>query len=354
MKGLAFYGIKDLRYEEVPDPKIEAPEDIIIKVKAAGFCGSDYARYRKLGPYIPGTVWGHEFAGEIVEVGSDPKGHYIGERVTACPSIVCGKCHYCEIADFAKCEKLYAIGALKNGGFAEYCCMPAQNLVHLPDNVSYEEGALVEPSTVALHALFKTSIKMGDEVAVVGCGTIGGMLIHWAKLFGVKVYAFDIDDAKLEEAKRLGADVTINTRNVEPSEALAKYTPHGVDIAFESAGNPITEGQVLSLPKKGGEVVYVGLPYGDVTMPRNYFEKITRHELHVIGAFGVTSAPFPGKEWIAATDAMAQGKVNVKSLITHRIKLSEGPAAIADIMEHPALYGKVMMFPEMDSEQEAK
>lgn len=348
MKGLAFYGIKDLRYEEVEAPKIEKPDDIIIKVKAAGICGSDYARYRKLGPYIPGTVWGHEFAGEIVEVGENPQGHYVGERVAACPSIVCGKCHYCQIADFAKCEKLYAIGSLENGGFAEYAKMPAQNLIHLPDNVSYEEGALIEPSTVALHALFKTNIKMGDEIAVVGCGTIGEMLIHWAKLFGVKVYAFDINDIKLQEAKELGADVVINTSNVEPCEALAKYAPLGVDIAFESAGNPITAGQVLSLPKKGGEVVYVGLPYGDVHMPRNYFEKITRNELHVKGAFGVVSAPFPGKEWTTATDALARQAVDIKSIISHRAKLSEGPKILDDIMENPSGYKKVMLFPEWD------
>ncbi|MDE7243859.1 MAG: galactitol-1-phosphate 5-dehydrogenase [Oscillospiraceae bacterium] len=350
MKGLAFYGIRDLRYEDVADPKIEKPDDVIIKVKAAGICGSDYARYKKLGPYIPGTVWGHEFAGEVVAVGEDAQGHYVGERVAACPSIVCGKCHYCQIADFAKCENLYAIGSLENGGFAEYAKMPAQNLVHLPDNVSYEEGSLIEPSTVALHALFKTSIKMGDEIAVVGCGTIGEMLIHWAKLFGVKVYAFDIVDDKLREAKELGADVVINTKDVEPSEALHEYT-RGVDIAFESAGNPITAGQVLTLPRKGGEVVYVGLPYGDVHMPRNYFEKITRNELHVIGAFGVTSAPFPGKEWTTAADALARGAVNIKSVISHRAKLSEGPGILEDIMEHPAGYRKVILFPEWDNEQ---
>ncbi len=350
MKGLAFYGVRDLRYEDVEYPKIEAPDDIIIKVKAAGICGSDYARYRKLGPYVPGTVWGHEFAGEIVEIGSNPQGHYIGERVCACPSIVCGECRYCKMGDFAKCEKLYAIGSLQHGGFAEYTKMPAQNLVHLPDNVSYEEGALIEPSAVALHALYKTHIKMGDEVAVVGCGTIGEMLIYWAKQFGVKVYAFDINDDKLKEAKELGADVTINTTGIEPMEALSKYTI-GVDIAFESAGNPITEGQVLSLTKKGGEVVYVGLPYGDVTMPRNYFEKITRNELHVIGAFGVTSAPFPGKEWSAATDFLSRSTNNLKSIISHRAKLSEGPAILDDIMENPAGYKKVMLFPEWDNEQ---
>jgi len=350
MKGLAFYGIRDLRYEDVPDPVIEEPDDIIIKVKAAGICGSDYARYRKLGPYIPGTVWGHEFAGEIVEVGKDPKGHYVGERVVACPSVVCGKCHYCQIADFAKCEHLYAIGSLKHGGFAEYTKMPAQNFVNLPDNVSYEEGALVEPSTVALHALFKTSIKMGDEIAVVGCGTIGEMLIRWAKLFGVKIYAFDINEDKLKEAKELGADVVINTTNVEPSEALSEYTT-GVDIAFESAGNPVTEGQVLSLTKKGGEVVYVGLPYGDVHMPRNYFEKITRNELIVRGAFGVTSAPFPGKEWTTATDVLSRKLIDIKSVISHRAKLSEGPAIMEDIMENPAGYRKVLLFPEWDNEK---
>ena len=347
MKGLAFYGIRDLRYEEVPMPKIGKSDDVIIKVKACGICGSDYARYKKLGPYKPGTVWGHEFAGEVTEVGPAVTNFKAGDRICACPSIICGECDYCRSGDFAMCEKLYAIGSLANGGFADYTKMPARNLVKLPDSVSYEAGALIEPSAVAMHAIFKADLHPGDEVAVVGCGSIGEMLIIWAKQLGAKIYAFDIDDGKLQEAKELGADVTINTQSQDPAEALARYTK-GVDVAFESAGNPTTSTQVLTLPHKKGKVVYVGIPYADIHMPRYNFEKIIRSELTVRGAFGVTSAPFPGREWSMPLEILSGGHLDITGIISHREKLSRGPELLDDILVNPQKYRKVMLFPEWD------
>jgi len=348
MKGLAFYGIRDLRYETVPDPRIESPTDVIVKVKAAGLCGSDFARYKKLGPYIPGTVWGHEFSGLVTETGSAVRNVKPGDRVAACPSIVCNTCHYCISGEYAKCVNLHALGALQNGGFGDYTKVPCENLIKLSDNISYEEGAMVEPSAVALHAIMDTNIRLGDCVAVSGCGSIGETVIIWAKTMGVRIIALDIDNNKLEHALHIGADAAINSLETIPEEEIRKFTEDGADIIFECAGNETAAATALSLVKRGGQVMFVGLPYSDIQMPRHHYEKIVRHELIVRGSFGAVSVPFPGREWFAAVAYISQKKVDVAAAITHRDKLSKGPAYFEKILENPTEYGKVMLFPEWD------
>lgn len=351
MKALTFYAKRDLRYEEVPNPVIEKGNEVIIKVKAVGICGSDIARYRNLGPYIPGNVWGHEFAGEVVEVGSEVTSVKPGDRVVGCPNMVCHECEHCKGGHPARCESLHTIGAKVPGAFAEYIKMPEINLIKMTDNMTYEEGALVEPATVAIHGLYQTKIKMGYEVAVVGCGNIGLMCIQWAKAFGAKkVYALDIDDSQLKMAKEFGADVLINTTDVDFHDEIRKYGK-GVDLAIESAGNPYTAARVLGLPHKGGEVVYMGIPYGDVPVPRFYFEKIMRNELNIIGSWCTVSAPYPGKEWANAVEYIGEKKVQVTGMITHQAKLSEGPAIFEQIMENPKAFGKVLLYPEWDGKE---
>lgn len=349
MKALAFYGIRDLRYEEVENPKIEKNTDAIVKVKAVGICGSDIARYRSLGPYVPGNVWGHEFSGEVVEIGSEVKHVKVGDRVVGSPAMVCHECQFCRSGEPARCENLSAIGALVPGAFAEFIKVPAINLVGMSKEMSYEEGTLVEPSTVVLRGLYHTKISMGSEVAVMGCGNIGLMAIQWARLFGAKkIYAFDISEEKLALAKQLGADVAINSSEGDVYALMQQYSD-GVDLAIESAGNPFTAARVLGLARKGGEVLYLGIPYGDVSAPRFYFEKILRNELTVKGSWSCVSGSYPGKEWMNAVDFIGRKQVNVAQIITHKVKLSEGPKIFEKIMENPQGFGKVLLYPEWDT-----
>lgn len=350
MKGLAFYGIRDLRYETVPDPQIETPNDVIVKVKAAGLCGSDFARYKKLGPYIPGTVWGHEFSGIVTAIGADVVNVKPGDRVAACSSIVCGSCFYCKSGQYAKCKNLHAIGALQNGGFGDYTKIPSENLVRLPDSVSYEEGAMLEPSAVALHAILDTNIRPGDHIAVSGCGSIGEIVITWLKTMSVYIIALDIETQKLERAIAIGADAVINSSECNPEEEIRKLTEDGADVIFECAGNQSAAATALSLAKRGGEIMFIGLPYSDVQLPRCHYEKIVRHELTVKGSFGAVSAPFPGREYFAAAEYLSHQKISFSKTITHRAKLSEGPDYFENILKNPSLYGKVILFPEWDYE----
>lgn len=348
MKALTFYGKRDLRYEEVEIPEIQNGKDVIIKVKAAGICGSDIARYRSLGPYVPGTVWGHEFAGEITAAGPEVENVAVGDHVACCPTLVCHQCGCCQSGHPAGCGSLNTIGAYVPGAFAEYIRMPSDTVVKMPEGMTFEEGALAEPAAVAIHGLYQTEIQMGYEVAVVGCGNIGLMCIAWAKAFGAKkIYAMDISDAHLKMAAHFGADVLINTAEVDFYEAIREYSD-GVDLAVESAGNPYTAARVLGLPRKGGEVVYMGIPYADVSVPRFYFEKIMRNELRVKGSWCTVSAPYPGKEWMNAVDYIGNHKVQVADMISHRAPLSKGPEIFEEILEHPEAFGKVMLYPELD------
>jgi len=348
MKSLKLYGIQDLRFEDAEQPVIEKEDDVIVKIKAVGICGSDISRFNKLGPYVEGMIFGHEFAGEVAEVGSGVKEIKVGDRVAGCPTFYCGECDSCRKGELARCEKLTVIGARHPGAFAEYVKLPAENIVAIPDNVDYDTAAMIEPSAVVVHGFNRTSMQPGNDVAIMGCGNIGLLAIQWAKVFGAKtVFAIDIDDEKLKMAKEAGADVLINSLHKPAHEQIMEHTNgQGVDVAIESAGSPITSAQVLSLPKKGGEVVFMGIPYGDVSMERFYFEKIVRNELTVLGSWNAISAPFPGKEWSTSVHYMSTGQINVKPMITHRLQLNEGPKIFNEIVNRNGFFGKVLFYPD--------
>lgn len=348
MKSLKLYGVQDIRFEDADKPVIDNADDVIIKVKAVGICGSDISRYNKLGPYVEGMIFGHEFAGEVAEVGSGVEDIKVGDRVAGCPTFYCGECASCQKGELARCEKLTVIGAIHPGSYAEFVKLPAENIVPIPDNVDYDTASMIEPSAVVVHGFNRTTIQPGDEVAVMGCGNIGLLAIQWAKIFGAKkVYAIDIDDEKLQIAKEVGADVLINSLEKPAHEQILEHTNgQGVDLAVESAGSPITSAQVFALPKKGGEVVFLGIPYGDVNIERFYFEKIVRNELTVLGSWNAISAPFPGKEWSATVHYMSTGQIDVQPIITHRLKLEDGPETFQKIINRDEAFGKVIFHPD--------
>ncbi|WP_129708141.1 galactitol-1-phosphate 5-dehydrogenase [Priestia megaterium] len=344
MESLRFYGIQDLRYEESPQPTIEKEDEVIIRVRNACICGSDISRYKKLGPVTPGNIWGHEYAGEVIEIEDNVTDLDVGARVAICPALYCGKCKYCQSGYIAACPDLLVTGAKVPGGFATYVKVPRENVIHIPDSVSFEEAAFVEPSAVALHGIFKTNLQPGYSVAVMGCGTIGLLAIQWAKICGADiVYAIDIESKKLTLAEQVGADILINPRNGNVYEQIIEYTyGNGVDLAVEAAGSPITSSQVFALPKKGGEVVFMGIPYADVQIERFYFEKIVRQELNVYGSWNAVSSPFPGREFHTTIHCMDVGKLKVKPLISHRVPLKRGPEIFDRIINNKEIFTKVM------------
>lgn len=325
MKALNLYGKQDVRYEETEKPKAENRNDVIVEVKIAGICGSDISRYGKIGSYNPGLIWGHEFSGVVYEIGSDVRNFKIGDRVTACPCFPCYECEFCKKSEYSKCLNLKVLGGHVKGAFAEYIKMPSEHLIKIPENMSFETASLIEPSCVVVHGYNKAGIRAGDKVAVVGCGTIGLLSIQWAKVFGAgEVYAFDIDNKKLEKAQETGADYIFNTNNSDFTEKFLELTQDmGVQIVMESSGNEKGISNSLALAMKGGTVILTGIPYGDVFIERNNFEKIIRNELKVLGTWNSISAPFPGSEWRTSLYFMEKGSINLEPLITHKIHMHE-------------------------------
>lgn len=348
MKGARFYGIQDIRVKECPSPDIRTPEDVIVKVKAVGFCGSDISRYAKLGPHTIGAIFGHEFSGEIVQIGGNVSHVAVGDGVAICPTTPCFTCEYCKQGQHSQCEKLLVLGAKEDGGFAEYVRLHARSVLKLPAGLDYETAACVEPACVALHGFYRTKIQAGNTVAVLGVGSVGLFAVQFAKIMGAgKVIAIDIFDEKLAIAKQLGADIGINAKDGDFNEIIKKVTNgKGVDIAIESAGTPETSAQVLSLPQKGGTVLFMGIPYADVSVPREHFEKIVRSELTVLGSWNAISGPYPGKEWTTVLHFMQEGRIKVKPMITHRISLAQIPETFEEIYKRDRFSGKVMVFPE--------
>src|SRR5699024_4775380 len=321
MRSLKLYTKQDLRFEKAERPVLQHADDVVVQFKAVGICGSDISRYSKLGPYVKGNIFGHEFSGEVVEVGNGVKSIRVGDRVSGCPAFNCGECDSCQKGEPARCERLHVMGAYHPGAYAEYAMLPEANIVPIPDNVDYDTAAMIEPSSVVVHGFYRTNIQPGDTVAVMGCGNIGLLAVQWAKIFGAKtVYAIDIDDEKLTTAKEVGADVVINPHKQPAHEKIQVLNNgYGVDVAIESAGSTKTSAEVFALPKKGGQVVFMGIPYADITIERFYFEKIVRNEITVLGSWNAISTPFPGKEWTATVHYMSTGQINVQPIISHRL-----------------------------------
>jgi L-iditol 2-dehydrogenase len=349
MNSLKLYGIRDIRFEEAEKPRLLGENDVIVKIKACGICGSDTSRYKKLGAHTPGQVWGHEFSGIVEQVSEKVTSLKVGDHVAGCPALIDEDDYYYRAGQPARADSLSAIGAKEPGGFAEYIKLPEKNLVKVPDELDFDSASMVEPSTVVLHGYYRSNLTVGDDVVIVGAGgTIGLFAVQWAKIFGAKrVMAVDIEDEKLQIAKELGADYTINSLNEDVLAKVAEYTDGmNADIVVEAAGTPITAATVFGYAKKGGGVVFLGIPYADITIERFYFEKILRSELTVWGSWSCVSAPFPGKEWATTVHFMNNKRLNTEKMITHRIPLEKGPEMFERLMERKELIGKVIMYPE--------
>lgn len=345
MKALNLYGKQDVRYEDAPELQLESKDDVIIRVKVAGICGSDISRFGKIGSYNPGLTWGHEFSGIVAETGKGVTNVKAGDRVVACPCFPCHKCEHCKRANFSKCIALKVLGGHQKGAFAEYVRVPSANVVPIPEGLDFDSASFVEPSAVVVHGLDQVSIRPGSTVAVVGCGTIGQLAVQWARLYGAsKIYACDTDEQKLDVARLAGADETFNVM-VEDFYAsfLAETEGKGVDLVIESSGNAAGIVNSMNLANKGGTVLLLGIPYGDVAFNRNSFEKIIRNELIIRGSWNSLSAPFPGREWAVSLACMTKGLLNPSILITHRLSLDKAPEIFPTLFERKLPFIKVLI-----------
>lgn len=350
MRAVRLFAPKDIRCVEVDVPEIEKDTQVKIKVKCCGVCGSDIPRVMEKGTYHFPTTIGHEFSGEIAEVGKAVGGELQpGDRVSVMPLLPCGVCQYCRVGQSHLCDSYDYYGSRRDGAMAEYVVVESENCLKLPPNVDFEMGAFTDPVSVGLHAVRKARVEAGKSAAVFGLGAIGYIAIQWLKALGCqKVIAIDIADEKLLLAKSLGAAYGINGMKVNAAEAVKELTGgEGVDIAIEFAGSDITHVQAVASCKKNGEVVYGGITYKDVTFPNQVIAGILRGELKIYGSWNSSINPLPINEWKSALDFMNTGQINVGPLITHRVRL-EDCARIFDMMyQRKEVFTKVLFKPEL-------
>ena len=344
MKAAVLYGNEDIRFDDYPEPPIK-PGYVKIKVRASGICGSDVPRVLKNGAHFYPVVLGHEFSGEVTEIGEGVTSVTVGDHVSGAPLLPCMKCADCQKGDYSLCKQYSFIGSREQGSFAEYVVIPEINTVRYDPSIPYEMAAMFEPSTVALHGIMLNEYRGGGSVAILGGGTIGLFTMQWTKIFGSKkVVVFDIDNDRLALAEKLGADATINTKDPDYMEkARALTNGRGYDFVFETAGNPITMLMAFEAAANKSSVCYIGTPSGDIIFTPRHMELMLRKEFRLTGSWMSYSAPFPGKEWELTAHYFGTGQLMFDDkLIFKRLPLSACKEAF-DLYKNPgAVKGKVM------------
>jgi (R,R)-butanediol dehydrogenase / meso-butanediol dehydrogenase / diacetyl reductase len=264
MKALRWYGRRDLRYVDVPEP-VPGPGQLKVRVRLAGICGTDLKEYA-LGPVlippdrVPLTV-GHEFAGEVAGIGAGVNGFEVGERVSGVGYYYCGECYVCKRGLYNICVNQGFTGLFTDGCMAEYFVIPAYACYRLPDSVSDEAGAMVEPLAVALHAVRQGGVQTGDTVAIVGDGAIGLCSLLAAKAAGAgAVYVVAKHRGRGELARKLGATAVLYLDEGSPAERIQEMTGGpGADVALECVGHPDTPQLAVQLTRRAGRAVIVGV-----------------------------------------------------------------------------------------------
>lgn len=325
--------------KEVPMP-VCREEDVIVKVKSVGFCGTD-------GPILAGTravpwplIPGHEFAGDIVEVGTKVSGWQVGDRVSACIVIGCGNCKYCIEGNEPLCDNLVETGIHVDGAFAEYVRVPAKVLVKLRDTTSYDFGAAVDPVASAYRTVKKMPITSKDTVMVLGPGPIGLYAVQLLKLRGARkiiVLGADCDKDRLEMAKKLGADYVINNSIEDPIERVREITDgEMLDFVQDCAGAvPLVETAMNSL-KKTGHYYITGLFH---KLAPTDLGKVVRSEIDIHGTICYTR-----EEFRECLQLIEDGRVNVPPMITHHFALTDMEEAFEVFQSRQAI--KIMIHPE--------
>lgn len=322
MKALVLKEYNQLVYQDVPQPKV-GPDDVLIQVKACGICGSDvHGMDGSTGRRRPPLIMGHEAAGVVAGIGSNVKDVQPGERFTFDSTVYCGSCFYCRGGDINLCDQRRVLGVAcdeyrQNGAFAEYVVVPRHILYRLPAGVSFEHAAMVEPCSIAFHAVRRTPISLNDTAVVVGTGMIGLLVIQTLRAVGCgKIIAVDIEPEKLDLSRQFGADFTVNSSASEAVSEIQALTHHrGADIVIEAVGITPSLKIALASARKGGAVTVIGNLAASVELP---LQRLVSGEISLYGSCA-SRGDYP-----ACLDMIARGAINLDPLISSVAPLSEG------------------------------
>jgi L-iditol 2-dehydrogenase len=323
LKALVLNNYRNFSIEDRPLPAI-APDEVLVRVRACGICGSDvHGMDGSTGRRIPPIIMGHEAAGEIAQTGPNVTQWKAGDRVTFDSTVYCGDCWHCRRGEVNLCENRRVLGVScadyrRDGAFAEYVAVPQHILYRLPDNLSFEQAAMVEAVSVAMHAVQRTSLAPGATAAVVGTGMIGLLVVQVLRVAGCsQIIAIDLDEPRLKLAQRLGATTAIKADTPNLADQVRALTGgRGVDAAFEVVGLSKTIKTAIDCVRKGGSITLVGNLTPQVDLP---LQAVVTRELKLIGTCASAG------EYPACLDLIASGKVNVTEFMSATAPLEDGP-----------------------------
>lgn len=299
-----------MEFREVEMPKAGVGE-VVVKMMTIGICGSDIHVYHGEHPFTSYPITqGHEVCGVIHEIGEGVSGFEVGQKVTVQPQLVCGECHPCRHGKYNLCENLKVMGFQAPGMGSHYFAVDAKKVTPLPEDMSFDEGALIEPLAVGVHAARKMGDISGMSVAVLGAGPIGILVAQAAKGLGAKsVLITDVSDVRLEKAKECGVDFCVNTREKDFGAALVEcFGPDKADVIYDCAGNNITIGQAIKYARKGSTIILVAVFAGMATVD---LATLNDHELDLN-----TSMMYRNEDYLTAIELVKQNKITLKPLVS--------------------------------------
>ena len=343
MKALILKAYNHFEIEDIEKPSCAA-DGVLVKIEACGICGSDvHGMDGSTGRRQPPVIMGHEAAGTIVEVGSQVSGYSVGDRVTFDSTIYCNKCEFCLAGEINLCENRMVIGVScdeyrSQGAFAEYLALPQHILYKFSDKLDFEKACVVEPLSIAFHAVNITDISLGDTVVVIGAGMIGQMVVQTLRLAGAAtIIAIDLDDDRLEKVCKHGADHGWNNGSVNVLEELEKLTDGKMaDVVIEAVGADPTINLGIDCLKKGGAMTIIGNVSPTINLP---LQKVVTRELKVQGSCASAG------EYPACLEFLERGDIDTSDIISAIAPLEEGQSWFDRLHAREAGLNKVILKP---------
>ncbi len=343
MKALVLEEYSRLVYKDVPDPKV-APDEVLIEVRACGICGSDvHGMDGSTGRRRPPVIMGHEASGVIAEVGGDVLGFGAGERVAFDSTVYCGRCYFCRRGQVNLCDSRSVLGVScdeyrMDGAFAEYVVVPERVVCRLPEEVSFEHAAMVEPLSVAVHSVERMPRSLSDTAVVVGTGMIGLLMIQALRAAGCgTIIGVDLEPSRLELAGKVGADVCLKADECDVAEVVGGHTEgRGADVAFDAVGLASTAETAVRCLRKGGAVALVGNLSPEARLP---LQVVVAREISLYGSCASRG------EFGICLDMIARGAIRLDELISATAPLSEGAAWFERLYQREPGLMKVILRP---------
>lgn len=343
MKALLLEEYKKLKVVDFPEPEI-GPDDLLVRVASCGICGSDVHGFDGgSGRRIPPIVMGHEASGTVARAGANVTRFKEGDRVTFDSMINCGRCLYCRKGQPNLCNDRRVLGVScgdyrRHGAFAEYVAVPQHIVYPIPEGLSFDHAAMVEPVSVAVHAANLANVQLGDSCLVVGAGMIGLMTIQAMRTAGCgKIFVADLDASRLALAKEMGADVAINPKEADVAKTVRELTAgEGADLVMEAVGANATVLASIDSVRKGGTAVLIGNVTKDTTLP---LQSIVTREVRLQGSCASAN------DYPACMELMSRGAIRVAPMISLTAPLEQGPEMFDRLYAHEAGLTKVILKP---------